>query len=638
MGLTRNELIMVAVLLSGTLLAVLNQTLLSPALPTIMASLSVDATTVQWLTSGYALVEAVVIPLSAFLIGRFTTRQLFITGIAIFTGGSLLAALAPSFPFLLAGRMLQALSTGIVMPMVMTVILLVFPREKRGSAMGIVGLIIGFAPAIGPSAAGVLVDSVGWRALFLIVTVLSVCVLIAGIAILKNYGDFARTTFDKLSVLLSSVGLLCLLYGLSTFTSSDNLAVTGALVLVGVVVLVLFVRRQLSLDVPMLKVSILKTRQYATTVIIVVGVQAALMGTGIITPLYIQGILGHSATVSGLVMLPGAVGGALLGLVAGRLFDRYGVRKVVIPGALAILVGAAGVALLQIDSSILFVAAVYTTISLSLQFTLTPINTWGLNSLSNDVLQHSQGLSNTMNQVAASFGTAMLVSISALGPHFAPNASAFEQSFFGDHLAFCTTAALLVVIVGIILVCVRDKKPATSKAGSSEVVTTPAAHRALAQDDLTVGFAMNKNPLYVSDRAAMRDVVLLMAQTETSGIPVVDDDYHIVGFVSDGDVASYLGKNEISLFDATGNLYRMTDDNQLAVRLANLLNLNVMKIATKRVLCTTPDTPLDEACHTLAEKRIKKMPVIEDGKLVGSLSRRNIIHGIASSAEELAAN
>lgn len=197
MGLTRNEFIMVAVLLAGTLLAVLNQTLLSPALPAIMDSLQVDTTTVQWLTSGYSLVEAVVIPLSAYLIGRFSTRQAFLSGITIFTAGSLLAALAPSFPFLLAGRMLQALCAGVVMPMVMTVILLVFPREKRGSAMGVIGLIIGFAPAVGPSTAGMLVDSVGWRALFAIITVLSVLVLIAGIVFLKNYGNFQRTTFDK---------------------------------------------------------------------------------------------------------------------------------------------------------------------------------------------------------------------------------------------------------------------------------------------------------------------------------------------------------------------------------------------------------------------------------------------------------
>lgn len=650
MGLTRQQFVMVAVMISGTLLAVLNQTLLSPALPAIMASLQVDATTVQWLTSGYSLVEAVIIPLSAFLIGRFSTRQLFMGGFTLFTAGSLLAALAPAFPFLLAGRMLQAACTGIVMPMVFTVILLVFPREKRGSAMGFIGLIIGFAPAIGPSVSGLLVDSVGWRALFVIVTVLSALVLVAAAFALKNYGDFARTTFDKLSVLLSSVGLVCLLYGLSSFTSSDNLVVTLVLIVGGLVLITLYVRRQLRLEVPMLKVSILKARPYATAVCIIVIIQAALMGTGVITPLYIQGVLGHSATVSGLAMLPGAVIGAFLGLLAGRLFDRYGVRRVVIPGSIVTLAGAVGLVLLGIDTPIVTVACVYTTLTMGLQFTMTPLNTWGLNSLDNSVLQHAQGLSNTLNQVAASFGTAMLVSISALGGFVAPQASTLEQTFAGEHLAFCTTAALVVVAAAIVVALVRDRKPAAESvslqpACAAEAVQSSAAQinapagaaagSAVNGDEIFVRDAMNQSPVFVSADDTMRKVVLLMAKTDTSGVPVVDDGHKVVGFVTDGDVASYLGRNEMSMFDASLNLYNLVDDAKLQERLGNLLDLNVMSIATKRVLSTTPNTPIDEACHILAVKRIKKMPVIDaQGRLVGALSRRNIIHAISARAAE----
>lgn len=657
MGLTKQQLTMVAMLLSGALLAVLNQTLLSPALPAIMDSLQVSATTVQWLTSGYSLVEAVIIPLSAYLIGRFTTRQLYISGYVLFTAGSLLAATAPSFPLLLLGRMLQAACTGMVMPMVFTVILLIFPREKRGSAMGIVGLIMGFAPAIGPSVSGLLVDSVGWRALFFIVTALSVLILLGAVFILKNYGEFERTTFDKLSVLLSSVGLVCLLYGLSSFTSSSNLALTGGLVVAGGVLLALYVRRQLTLEVPMLKVSILKAKPYATAVCIVVIIQAALMGTGVITPLYIQGVLGQSATVSGICMLPGAVIGALLGLVAGRLFDRFGVRKVVVPGGLITLCGAAGLVLLGMDTPIVLVAVVYTVLTMGLQFTMTPINTWGLNSLDNSVLQHAQGLSNTLNQVAAAFGTALLVSLSALGSFAAPEASALEQTYAGQHISFSTTAALVLVALAVILFLVHDRKPAVqtvgakgkakAKAGKAAfpaseqkdegkrpVETDAAQAEGQAEDEVFVRDAMNLNPVYVSAAATMRDVVMIMAETDTSGIPVVDEGYHVVGFVTDGDMASYLGKNNTSVFDASYNLYSVTDGDKVRERLANLLDLGVESISTKRVIVTTPDTPIDEACHVLASKRIKKMPVVDaEGKLVGSLSRRNIVHAIAADEQ-----
>ncbi len=460
LGVTRKDLVMVAVLLVGVLLAVLNQTFLSPALPTIMADVGVDATTAQWLTSGYALVEAVVIPLSAYLIGRFSTRQLFITAFALFTVGSLSAALAPNFWVLLLGRVLQATCTGMAMPMVFTVILLVFPREKRGTAMGVIGLIIGFAPAVGPSVAGLLVDSVGWRALFAVVTGLSVAVILLAVFVLKNYGNFTRAPFDALSVALSTVGLVCLLYGLSTFAHSENLVITFALMAFGLVVCGLYVRRQTKLPVPMLHVDILRTRKYAITVVVIVIIQAALMGCEVITPLYIQGVLGNSASVSGFAMLPGAVIGAVMGLLSGRLFDRYGLRKVVIPGIIVAVLGASGLARLGIDSPIIAVTLTYTTLAIGLQFTMTPLNTWGVNSLSNSMIHHAESVSNTLNQVAASVGTAVLVSVSAMAPGLYPEASGLEQMYLGDHMAYTTTFAIMVLAALIVIFVAREKKGA----------------------------------------------------------------------------------------------------------------------------------------------------------------------------------
>ena len=658
LGVGRKELVMVGVLLVGVLLAVLNQTLLSPALPAIMADLSVDATTVQWLTSGYSLVEAVIIPLSAYLIGRFSTRQLFISAFVIFTAGSLAAAVAPNFWVLLLGRVLQAACTGMSMPMVFTVILLVFPREKRGTAMGVIGLIIGFAPAVGPSVAGLLVDSVGWRALFAIVTVLSVVVVALAVVVLKNYGDFARAPFDGLSVALSTVGLVCVLYGLSTFASTDNMAVTVGLIAVGLVLCVLYVRRQRKLPEPMLQVGILQTRKYATAVIIIVIVQAALMGTGVITPLYIQGVLGFSATMSGVAMLPGALIGALMGLVSGSLFDRYGVRRVVIPGVIVAVLGASGLARLGIDSSFINLTLTYTVLVVGLQFTMTPLNTWGVNSLPNAVIQHAQGVSNTLNQVAASLGTAVLVSISALAPAMAPEAPALEQAYLGDHMAFMTTFILMGVAALVILFFVRDgRKGAVAEAAAG---TAGAVERGEELTDYAAGFdgvtvdatrdealdpertyvaadVMNREPVCVADAATMGEVIRLMDANQTSGLPVVNGTGELVGFVSDGDVASYLGKTEIALVDSTLlNGYRYIDDESAANRLRDLLALNVMAVATRRVVSVQADTPVDEVCSLFAAKRIKKVPVVSpDGKLVGALSRRNIMRSLVEAIDLL---
>lgn len=190
LGLKKEQQQMVITLLAGAVLVVLSQTLLSPALPSIMNHLQVNATTVQWLTSAYALTEAVVIPLAAWFMGRFSTRTLFIGGMALFGIGSLVAALAPVFSVLLIGRILQAMATGVLMAMVIALILLSFPRESRGAAMGIVGLVIGFAPAIGPTVGGFLVDVIGWRALFAVIVVLTAVVILLALKFLKNYEGF----------------------------------------------------------------------------------------------------------------------------------------------------------------------------------------------------------------------------------------------------------------------------------------------------------------------------------------------------------------------------------------------------------------------------------------------------------------
>lgn len=653
LGVGRKELVMVGVLLTGTLLAVLNLTMLSPALPAIMSDLGVDATTAQWLTSVYALVEAVVIPLSAYLVGRFTTRQLFITALSVFTAGSLAAAVAPNFWVLLLGRIMQAACTGAVMPMVFTVILLVFPREKRGTAMGVIGLIIGFAPAVGPSLSGLLVDSVGWRALFAIVTALGVVVVVLAACLLRNYGNFARTSFDKLSVALSTVGLVCLLYGLSTFASTTNMALTLGLIAVGIVLVAFYVRRQLKLPEPMLNVRILKTRPYATAACVVIIVQAALLGTEVITPLYIQGTLGFTATMSGLAMLPGAVIGAFTGLVSGRLFDRFGVRKVAVPGVLVAVLGASGLARLGIDANFITVVLTYTTLVIGLQFTMTPLNTWGVNSLDNRVIQHAQGLSNTMNQVAGSFGTAVLVSVSALAPLVAPDAPAAEQAYLGEHMAYCTTFGLMCVAALVIIFLVRNRPAAagvmaaTPTERGEEPVDYAAGISGVTVDGTTgeswdsartytAAEVMNREPVCAADTATMAEVIRLMDANQTSGLPVVSASGDLVGFVSDGDVASYLGKTEIALVDSTLlNGYRYIDDEDAATRLRELMGLSVMAVATRRVISVEASTPVDEVCTLFAAKRIKKVPVVQDGKLVGALSRRNIMRSLVEAIDLL---
>lgn len=450
---------MVAVLLAGTLLAVLNQTLLSPALPSIMRDMSVDATTAQWLTSGYALVEVIVIPSSAYLIGQLTTRQLFTGGLVAFCLGSALCAFAPWFPLMLVGRALQAICTGAVMPMVISVILLIFPKQRRGFAMGLVTLIIGFAPAVGPSAAGMIVDHLGWRPLFGIVTALALAIIVCGLLIIRDFEGFSKAAFDIWSVVLSAVAMVCLVGGMSSVTSGANKVVPCVLIAVGAILFALFIRRQLRLKEPMLRVDILSSPRFAVAVAIAMVSQITTVGLSVIMPLYIQDVLGQSATASGMSMLPGALIGAFTGLVSGRLFDRFRPRPIVLTGCGIALVGVVGLCLLTDHSSMAAVTICYSVLMFGLMAVGTPLNTWGVNSLDNSVMQHANAVTNTFNQIAASFGTALLVSLTTLPAVLAPQASQTERMFLGDHYAFIGAATALAIAFVIMVTFVRDDFP-----------------------------------------------------------------------------------------------------------------------------------------------------------------------------------
>ena len=446
-----------AVLLTGCLLVILNYTLLAPALPVIMREMDVSATTVQWVTSVYAMVEAIVIPLNAFLLGRFTVRKLFAGSFVLFAIASLLVAVAPTFWVLIAGRVLQAMATGVAMPMVWTLCLLMAPRESRGQVMGLIGLVISFAPAIGPPASGALIDLLGWRPLFLIVAGLSVVVVAVTVALLKNREGFERTSFDAASIVLSSLGMFGLLYGLSTITSSDTPWISALLMAVGVALLAVFVRRQGTLAVPMLRVETLRTRQFRNAIIVCCLLEAALIAIDVLLPLFLQNSLGQTPTVTGLVMAPAALAGAVTGVVAGRIFDRHGVRVIVLVGAALLEGSAIALCFCGADAWVVTVAGIYFVETIGWQCVSTPSNTWGINSLPNEIIQHGNAVMSTLMQVGASFGTASIVSLTAFGPLVATSADAAAVTLAGYHVAFAGTAVLLALVALVIAVGVRDK-------------------------------------------------------------------------------------------------------------------------------------------------------------------------------------
>lgn len=685
LDLDKQQKTMIAVLLSGTILVILNATLLSPALPSIMKDTEVSATTVQWLTSSYALVEACVIPLNAFFVGRISTRKLFLGGIGWFCISSIVAGLAPNFYVILAARIMMAFATGIIMPMSFTLILITIPREQRGSAMGLIGLAIGFAPAIGPTLSGFIVDFLGWRELFFIIAALCVAVFIPAALKLKSFEGFEKTSFDAPSIVLLGIGMVSLLYGISSVTSAKNLLADIALIAAGLVLLVVFCRRQLKLETPVLRIGVMKAPKFRTAVLLVALLQAALIGSEVVLPLYVQQVMGNSATTSGLLMMPGAIIGAICGVISGRLFDNVGVRGPVVFGACMIAIGGFGVTTFHIGMDILMVTAVYTTMSIGIQFLNTPLNTWGMNSLDNRVIQHANSISSTMNQVGASVGTAFIVSLTALSGFFAPEgASEQVATMTGVHIAFMGMFGILLVVAVSILLFVHEKHPrktsaaagctddranpaaaspdeAAPDANGSAATNAPAATHVPAPGAIAnatssaesasdampaMGMAgidrpflvydvMNAHPNVVLRTATVREAIDAMRATETSGVPVIDENGTAVGFISDGDIMAYLSTQTGNLSDGT-NYFALTEDQDFWARLASMLELNVMRLATKRVISIEANDDAERAFNLLSEKRIKKMPVVHEGKVVGTLSRRNMMNALATAEAMLA--
>ncbi|WP_050183631.1 MDR family MFS transporter [Domibacillus robiginosus] len=406
--------LMIAILFVGAFVSFLNNSLLNVALPSIMADLNIkDYSTVQWLSTGYMLVSGVLIPASAFLLTRFSNRSLFITSMAIFTLGTALSAFAPNFGVLLAGRMIQAAGSSVMGPLLMNIMLVSFPREKRGTAMGVFGLVMITAPAIGPTLSGFIVEYYDWRLLFEMILPLAVISLLLAIWKLENVMDQNKgATLDYFSVILSSIGFGGLLYGFSSASSdgwTDSIVLTT--LIAGAVALIAFVVRQLKMKEPLLDLRVYKHPMFALGSVIAIVNAVAMFSGMILTPAYVQNVRGISPLDSGLMMLPGAIIMGIMMPITGKLFDKFGPRILALTGLVITAASTYMLAHLQIDSSYSYIILVYTLRMLGMSMVMMPITTNGLNQLPTYLNPHGTAVNNTAQQVSGSIGTAVLVTI-----------------------------------------------------------------------------------------------------------------------------------------------------------------------------------------------------------------------------------
>lgn len=466
--LSRAAFISIAILTFITFVGNFTQLQLSSALPIIVSEFHVSVTTGQWLTSVFQLVMGVMVPLTAFLTRRFSTRQIVICSMAVFTVGSLLAWLGPNFVWVLVGRVLEAAGTGVMWPVLQITVFSIYPLSRRGFAMGTVGMAMSVAPAIGPTLGGWQTDANGWRSIFLTMTVIGVVSLLAAMFGLHNFGSHDPSArADFFSVSLSVIGFGGLMFG---FTNSEAYGfaapVTWGPMVVGLIGIVWFVLRNLRAgkryreavaedksalpQPPLLDLEVLKNRSFTVGTITASLAFFAFSSILVIMPLYIQTDRGYSATMSGLIMLPGAIGQCVSQFFGGRAMDRFGARPVALFGSIVLTLGTLGMSLVAMDTWIWWVSICQFIRQIGMGFLLMPITTWSLNCLNGpSEVSAGSSVTNTARQIAGAVGAPVLVilmeTFAAL--HKQGGASAVAASIFGIQWALRISAIICLAMV-----------------------------------------------------------------------------------------------------------------------------------------------------------------------------------------------
>ncbi len=419
--LTHAAFVSIAILTFITFVGNFTQLQLSAALPTIVSDFGISVTTGQWLTSIFQLVMGVMVPLTAYLTRRFSTRQIVIASMAVFTLGSVFAWLGSSFVLVLIGRLLEAVGTGVMWPVLQITVFSIYPLSRRGMAMGTVGMAMSVAPAIGPTLGGVQTDLNGWRSIFLTLTVIGVISLFLAIFGLRNFGTCdASAKADFFSVGLSIFGFGGLMFG---FTNIESYPFTHPMVwlamLIGLVGIVWFVLRQIhgarrqaadpSKQPPLLNLSVLKNKSFTVGTVTAALSFFAFSSIMVIMPLYIQDCRGYSATISGLVMLPGAFGQCIAQFFGGKALDRFGARPVALIGSITLLFGTIMMSLISMTSWIWWVSIWQFVRQIGMGFVLMPITTWSLNCLEPEEVSAGSAVTNTVRQIAGAIGAPVLV-------------------------------------------------------------------------------------------------------------------------------------------------------------------------------------------------------------------------------------
>jgi DHA2 family lincomycin resistance protein-like MFS transporter len=417
----------IGLLLVATFVMILNETIMTLAIARLITVLDITASTAQWLTTAFLLTMAVVIPTTGFVLQRFSTRSVFMAAMSLFTAGTLLAAVAPGFPVLLIGRVVQASGTAVMLPLLITTVLTFIPEERRGTMMGLISIVIGVAPAIGPTISGLILEHFSWRWLFIVMLPIAAISLGLGATLIRNITTPRKAPFDLPSVALSAVAFAGLVYGLNLIGESavGHTPIPPFVPIgIGAAGLAVFVWRQVTLQrhgAALLDLRPFRTRAFTVGVIVLLVAMAALFGALILLPLYLQNVWALTPLEAGIVMLPGGLAMGLIAPVTGAAYDRLGPRPLVVPGA--VILAVAMVLFTTLDASaptsdfLWFTnqewkaIGIHVLLSLGLGILMTPLMASALGSVPAHLYSHASAIQNTLQQLAGAAGTALFITV-----------------------------------------------------------------------------------------------------------------------------------------------------------------------------------------------------------------------------------
>lgn len=609
----KSFVLLLSVLYGSAFLAGFNENLVNMALVSIMADYGVDSVTAQWLVTGYMIVATVVVTCMAFLYRRFHVRTLFFSAAALSIVGSAMGLVAGSFEMLLVARLVQAVGTGIFIPLMMNTILVVTPKNKLGSYLSVGGCMITFGPAFAPVVCGALVTTFGWHSIFIVPIVAMAVLAVLGFFYVKNL-ETSEAHLDAASVVLSAVVLTALSYGLTQLTTNGVMA--AATLALAAAAAAVFVVRQLRCAYPLIDLAPMKNRSFWPALILVTIAMMSMFSMSVLLPLYFEGAAGMTAFAAGLVILVPVLANAGSTLLGGRIMDKRGEWPLLPLGFGGVAVGFIALVVVAPQLSVPAVFVAMLVMYVAVGFIFSPSQTAGLRALPPQQNPFGVALMTTFVQIAACIGPSLYIGIMSSGQASAAAGGASSAQATADGFALAMVVAAIIGVAGFVLALVYAR--AARRRASEQAVERATSPQSL------LASIMEADPYTLPAATPVREVMRAFVDLKVGGLPLVDEQGRPAGFVSDGDVMRYLADKH-PLITGSYSLVEAANNQTFDERLRELIELPVSVIASDKLVSIDAGSSLEEVCSLLATRRLKKVPVVRDGAIVGTVNRSDVL-------------